>query len=46
MLRIHGEMKKIKSPALDLKAMEKIRDELGWSPRINFEDGIKELLNG
>ena len=24
----------------------KIRGELGWSPRINFEDGIKELLNG
>ena len=24
----------------------KIRGELGWSPKINFEDGIKELLNG
>ena len=24
----------------------KIRGELGWNPIINFEDGIKELLNG
>jgi dTDP-glucose 4,6-dehydratase len=23
----------------------KIRGELGWSPRINFKDGIRELLD-
>ena len=28
MLRIHGEMKKIKFPSLDLKSMEKIRDDI------------------
>ena len=25
--------------------ISKIKNELGWSPRINFKDGIKELLN-
>ena len=41
MLRIHGEMKEIKSPALDLKAMEKIRDEVLNS---NQKKIFKDLL--
>ena len=42
MLRIHGEMKKIKSPALDLKAMEKIRDEvLNSNQKKIFKDDLE-----
>ena len=25
--------------------ISKIRNELGWTPKMKFEDGIKELLN-
>tara|TARA_B100001750_G_C15433951_1_gene559850 strand:- start:109 stop:1167 length:1059 start_codon:yes stop_codon:yes gene_type:complete len=42
MLRIHGEMKKIKTPELDLSTMEKIRDEVLNSNQIKaFEDGLE-----
>lgn len=42
MLRIHGEMKKIKSPALDAKAMEKIKDEILTSTQKQiFKDGLE-----
>ena len=42
MLRIHGEMKKIKSPPLDLKAMEKIRDDvLNSDQKKIFEDTLE-----
>ena len=42
MLRIHGEMKKIKAPKLDLKAMEKIRDEVLTSHQKQiFKEGLE-----
>ena len=41
MLRIHGEMKQIKSPPLDLKSMEKIRDEVLNS---NQQKAFKDML--
>ena len=42
MLRIHGEMKKIKSPELDLKSMESIRDEiLNSNQKQIFKEGLE-----
>ena len=42
MLRIHGEMKKIKIPALDLSSMEKIRDEVLNPNQLKaFEDELE-----
>ena len=42
MLRIHGEMKKIKTPELDLATMKKIRDEvLNSNQQKAFEDGLE-----
>ena len=42
MLRIHGEMKQIKSPSLDLKSMEKIRDEvLNSNQKKMFKDMLE-----
>ena len=42
MLRIHGEMKKIKSPALDIKTMQSIRDEiLNSNQKQVFKEGLE-----
>ena len=42
MLRIHGEMKKIKSPILDIDSMEAIRDEiLNSNQKQIFKDGLE-----
>ena len=42
MLRIHGEMKRIKSPKLDLKSMQKIRDEILTSNQKQiFKEGLE-----
>ena len=42
MLRIHGEMKKIKTPELDLSTMKKIRDEVLNSNQLKaFKDGLE-----
>jgi len=42
MLRIHGEMKKIKTPSLDLDTMKAIRDEvLNENQLKSFKDGLE-----
>ena len=42
MLRIHGEMKKIKAPKLDLKAMQKIKEEVLTSNQKQiFKEGLE-----
>ena len=43
MLRIHGEMKKIKTPSLDLDTMKAIRDEvLNENQLKSFQQSLKE----
>ena len=42
MLRIHGEMKKIKTPALDVTTMENIRDEVLNANQLKaFKEGLE-----
>ena len=41
--QIHTEARK-GDAAITLADISKIRDRLGWSPKISFADGLKELV--